>query len=54
MRRLTNPQTTDGGEFGFGADIGTSTDKLHTRGPMVLEEPTTCKDLLLGNGQIRG
>ena len=44
---------TDGGEFGFGAEIGISTQKLHTRGPMGLEELTTVKYLVYGNGQIR-
>ncbi len=44
---------TDGGEFGMGAEIGISTDKLHARGPMALEELTTYKYVILGNGQIR-
>jgi len=44
---------TDGGEFGMGAEIGISTDKLHARGPMGLEELTTYKFVVLGNGQIR-
>ena len=44
---------TDGGEFGFGAEIGISTQKLHARGPMGLMELTTSKYLINGNGQIR-
>ncbi|WP_418223042.1 glutamate-5-semialdehyde dehydrogenase [Clostridium isatidis] len=44
---------TDGGEFGFGAEIGISTQKLHARGPMALKELTTVKYIIYGNGQIR-
>ena len=44
---------TDGGEFGYGAEIGISTQKLHARGPMGLRELTTVKYLVNGNGQIR-
>ncbi len=44
---------TDGHQFGFGAEIGISTDKLHARGPMALEELTTYKYLVYGQGQIR-
>ena len=44
---------TDGGEFGFGAEIGISTQKLHARGPMGLKELTTVKYIIFGNGQIR-
>lgn len=44
---------TDGGEFGFGAEIGISTQKLHARGPMGLNELTSVKYVVHGNGQIR-
>lgn len=44
---------TDGGEFGYGAEIGISTQKLHARGPMGLHELTTVKYLIQGDGQIR-
>ncbi len=44
---------TDGGEFGMGAEMGISTDKLHARGPMGLEELTTYKYVVTGSGQIR-
>ena len=45
---------TDGFEFGFGAEIGISTQKLHARGPMGLNALTTTKYIIFGNGQIRG
>ena len=45
---------TDGFEFGFGAEIGISTQKLHARGPMALPELTSYKYLINGNGQVRG
>ena len=44
---------TDGGEFGFGAEIGISTQKLHARGPMALQEMTSTKYILTGQGQTR-
>ena len=44
---------TDGGEFGFGAEIGISTQKLHARGPMGLDELTTVKYIVTGSGQVR-
>ena len=44
---------TDGSEFGFGAEIGISTQKLHARGPMGLKELTSTKYIIYGNGQIR-
>lgn len=44
----------DGGEFGFGAEMGISTQKLHARGPMGLKELTTYKYIVEGNGQVRG
>ena len=47
-------QFTDGGEFGFGAEVGISTNKLHARGPMGIDELTTYKYKIYGNGQTRG
>lgn len=44
---------TDGGEFGYGAEIGISTQKIHARGPMGLSALTSCKYVIRGNGQIR-
>jgi glutamate-5-semialdehyde dehydrogenase len=51
----TNVSTafTDGAQFGFGAEIGISTQKLHARGPMALPELTTYKYLIEGEGQVR-
>ena len=45
---------TDGFEFGLGAEIGISTQKLHARGPMGLEELTSYKYVVYGSGQTRG
>ena len=44
---------TDGNVFGFGAEMGISTQKLHARGPMGLQELTTTKFIIYGDGQIR-
>ena len=44
---------SDGGEFGFGGEIGISTQKLHARGPMGIRELTTTKYVIRGEGQIR-
>jgi glutamate-5-semialdehyde dehydrogenase len=44
---------TDGGDFGLGAELGISTQKMHARGPMGAEQLTSSKFVILGNGQIR-
>jgi glutamate-5-semialdehyde dehydrogenase len=49
----TSTAFTDGAQFGLGAEIGISTQKLHARGPMALKELTTYKWIIEGNGQVR-
>jgi len=49
----TSSRLVDGGQFGFGAEIGISTQKLHARGPMALPEMTTTKYVVTGDGQVR-
>lgn len=49
----TSSRFVDGGEFGFGAEIGISTQKLHARGPMALPEMTSTKYIVIGDGQVR-
>ena len=44
---------SDGGEFGFGAELGISTQKLHARGPLGLQEMTSYQYKIYGNGQVR-
>jgi glutamate-5-semialdehyde dehydrogenase len=45
---------SDGGEYGMGCEIGISTDKLHARGPMGVDDLTTYKWIVRGEGQVRG
>ena len=49
----SSTQFADGGEFGFGAEIGISTDKLHVRGPVGSQHLTSFKYIVQGNGQVR-
>ena len=50
---ISDARFTDGFEFGFGAEIGISTQKLHVRGPMGLDSLVTYKYKVFGNGQVR-
>ncbi|MCX8046855.1 MAG: gamma-glutamyl-phosphate reductase, partial [Anoxybacillus gonensis] len=53
LYRNDSTRFTDGEQFGYGAEIGISTQKLHARGPMGLRAITTTKTLVYGNGQVR-
>ena len=53
LMRNASTQFTDGGEFGFGAEIGISTQKLHCRGPVDVKALTSTKYVIEGTGQVR-